>query len=62
MQSINLDEYYTPAIVAEMLSVTPARIVQIIASGKLKGRKIGGWLIEKQSADDYIEAVTKVRG
>lgn len=64
MEEINLNDYYTPAEVAEVLSVTSARIVQIIAEGRLKGRKISNkfWLIEKKSADDYIEAVTKVRG
>lgn len=64
MKELDLSNYYLTQVVAERLSVTTDRIVQLIKEGRLKGQKIGNkvWIVEKQSADDYIDAVTKVRG
>jgi excisionase family DNA binding protein len=57
-------QFYGVGEFARLLSVTPARVWQIIKEGKIDAQKIGGkvWVIDKESAEKYLKARNVIKG
>lgn len=51
-------QFFTPAQVAELLSITPDEVVSLIHEGRLRGTRLGtpeSWRVERASVSDYLD-------
>lgn len=58
MSSSPDEQFFTPAQVAELLSITPDDVVALIHEGRLRGTRLGrpaSWRVERASVSDYLD-------
>lgn len=51
-------QFFTPAQVAELLSITPDDVVALIHEGRLRATRLGvpeSWRIERESVSEYLD-------
>jgi len=52
------EQFFTPAQVAELLSIAPDEVVALVHEGRLRGTRLGTpevWRIERASVRDYLD-------
>ncbi|WP_029149292.1 helix-turn-helix domain-containing protein [Microbacterium indicum] len=51
-------QFFTPAQVAELLSLEPDEVIRLVSDGALRGTRLGDpprWRIERDSVREYVD-------